>query len=466
LPELPPALSAHLNNLPGFDPEVFKEVHQKQESITSIRLNSAKWKKYGGKKQPVSYLPLAGPVPWCEQGFYLSQRLAFTLDPLLHAGAYYVQEASSMFVEQFLLQSADLSQSLKVLDLCAAPGGKSTLLQSLLSSDSLLVSNEVISGRNNILAENITRWGANNMVLTQNDPSDFRQLGCYFDIILVDAPCSGSGLFRKSPDAVKEWSMQHVTLCSQRQQRILANVWPALKENGLLIYTTCSYSKEENEDILDWMLENFTATSVSIQLNEKWNIITSHSDLYQGTGYRFYPYLVKGEGFFAACICKQEKTKGAKAAFKKKKTALPPVKEMNNLESWLNLSPDISCLSFGNNILLFPNKLIPELEHIMQALYIRQAGVIAGQFKGHQFIPEHALALSRLANLQLPFLALNQEQALKYLSRKEMSITSGVNGWNLIKYENFPLGWVKILPNRINNYYPMNQRILQILQEE
>ena len=181
------------------------------------------------------------------------QRPSFTFDPLFHAGTYYVQEASSMFLEQALKQSVDLSQPLRVLDLCAAPGGKSTLLQSLLNKESLLVSNDVIKSRAAILEENIVKWGAANVVVTNNDPAHFARLENYFDAIVIDAPCSGSGLFRRDPEAINEWSENNVQLCSQRQQRIVADVWPALKQNGILIYSTCSYSAEEDEAILDWM---------------------------------------------------------------------------------------------------------------------------------------------------------------------------------------------------------------------
>src|SRR5436189_839521 len=203
-----------------------------------------------------------------------------------------------MFLEQALKQTVDLSRLLKVLDLCAAPGGKSTHLLSLISNESLLVSNEVIRSRANILTDNIVKWGCSNVIVTNNDPRDFQRLENYFDVIVVDAPCSGSGLFRRDPEAIEEWSEQNVALCSQRQQRILADVLPTLKNGGVLIYSTCSYSREEDEEIYNWLRNELKVESLKLKVEENWNIIQSEG------GYRFWPDKVKGEGFFIACFRK------------------------------------------------------------------------------------------------------------------------------------------------------------------
>ena len=203
-----------------------------------------------------------------------------------------------MFLEQALKQTVDLSQPLKVLDLCAAPGGKSTHLLSLISKESLLVSNEVIRSRANILNDNIVKWGCSNVVVTNNDPKDFQRLENYFDVIVIDAPCSGSGLFRRDPEAIEEWSEQNVALCSQRQQRILADVLPALKNGGVLIYSTCSYSKEEDELICEWLKNELIINNEKLIISPEWNIVQSEG------GYRFWPDKVKGEGFFIACFRK------------------------------------------------------------------------------------------------------------------------------------------------------------------
>ncbi|MGI8634527.1 MAG: methyltransferase RsmF C-terminal domain-like protein, partial [Segetibacter sp.] len=233
---LPPALIDSLTNLPGFDKNDFIGVHEDGRQVTSIRLNPLK------PTDAIKKLPDQEDVPWCSTGRYLSERPSFTLDPVFHGGAYYVQEASSMFLDHIvkeIYKTEKLPQ--RVLDLCAAPGGKSTLLASALP-DSFIVSNEVIKTRVRILAENISKWGSEHVVVTNNDPKDFKRISGYFDLMVVDAPCSGSGLFRKDTDAINEWSEANVQMCSLRQQRILADAIGALKQNGFLVYSTCSYS--------------------------------------------------------------------------------------------------------------------------------------------------------------------------------------------------------------------------------
>ena len=292
--QLPAALLTSLESVTGFDKDAFLKVHASGEQVTSIRINPS---KIAESSKALSFGEGWGEViPWTQYGFYLKERPSFTFDPLFHAGCYYVQEASSMFLEQALKQTVDLSKPLKILDLCAAPGGKSTHIQSLISKESLLVSNEVIKSRNNILKDNIIKWGCKNVVVTNNDPKDFARLENYFDVIVVDAPCSGSGLFRKEPDAIDYWSENNVQLCSQRQQRILADVLPALKKDGVLIYSTCSYSREEDEGIVSWMNEELQIADCKLQIEGRFNIVESSH------GYRFWPDKLKGEGVFYCSI--------------------------------------------------------------------------------------------------------------------------------------------------------------------
>ena len=280
-----------------------------------------------------------------------SQRPSFTFDPLFHAGCYYVQEASSMFLEQALKQTVDLTRSLKILDLAAAPGGKSTHIQSLISKDSLLVSNEVIRSRSNILKDNIIKWGCDNVVVTNNDPRDFARLENYFDVIVVDAPCSGSGLFRRDEEAIGEWSENNVQLCSQRQQRILADVWPALKKEGVLIYSTCSYSKEEDEEIIEWM--NATICQLAIvnwQLTNNWKIVESTE------GYRFWPDKVKGEGFFIACVKKMD-GEDENEIRARKKIELLSKKEVEIVKGWVK-ETDHEFVKVLGSVYAVPKKLL------------------------------------------------------------------------------------------------------------
>lgn len=456
---LPPIFLESLEGLPGFDRTAFETVHQSGEQLTSIRLNQCKINSIS----KLSFIGniVADKVQWNANGYYLSQRPSFTLDPVFHAGAYYVQEASSMFLEQALQQTIDLSQPIKVLDLCAAPGGKSTLLQSLISEKSLLVSNEVIKTRVNILAENITKWGAANVIVTNNDPKDFQRLQNYFDVIVVDAPCSGSGLFRKDAAAIEEWSPQNVTMCSQRQQRILADVLSALKEGGSLIYSTCSYSESEDEAIADWLVNEGGLLSTLINIQPEWNIIETRSPQHNAYGYRFYPDKVKGEGFFIASFSKGEKKAPEWGTTKyKTKSVRLVAKEIDIVKPYLKDAADFFFIKQKEDVIALPVHLENDLATIQFSLYIKKAGVKLGSIIRNELIPDHELALSTIINENLPTIEVDREMALQYLRRQEIKIDTSLKGWALLTHQQLPLGWIKVLPNRINNYYPKDWRIL------
>ena len=441
-----------LKEVAGFNEECFIKIHESGEQVTSIRMNPEKSLVLN------SQFSILNTVPWSKYGFYLKERPSFTFDPLFHAGCYYVQEASSMFLEQAFKQLIDLSRQIKVLYLCAAPGGKSTHIQSLISSDSLLVSNEIIKSRNNILVDNIIKWGSKNVIVTNNGPSAFQNTEGYFDVIVVDAPCSGSGLFRKDEEAIDEWSLHNVQLCSRRQQKILHDVLPALKENGVLIYSTCSYSTEEDEEIADWLVEEFAMENLELKIENDWNIVESHSAKTNSKGYRFYPDKIKGEGFFLSCFRKTE------SANEKKLRSIHPekasVKDKEIVQPWLNNDSLEIC---KNRHLLYaiPNSLVNDYAALKPLLNIQYAGVHAGQIMKNKLIPDHALALSTILSDKIPFLEVSYEQAIKYLQKQEISSDVSVKGWNLIRYRNYHLGWVNALPNRINNYYPRELRILK-----
>jgi 16S rRNA C967 or C1407 C5-methylase (RsmB/RsmF family)/NOL1/NOP2/fmu family ribosome biogenesis protein len=450
--QLPVELIRSLQGVKGFDEDAFKQVHTHPGRITSIRLNPLK---------PITgedalHLHMDKKIPWSSQGFYLTERPSFTFDPLFHAGCYYVQEASSMFLEQAMVQHTDLSQPIHVLDLSAAPGGKSTHLQSLLAPGSLLVSNDVIRSRANILRDNLVRWGAENVIVTQNDPRDFSALQNYFDLIVVDAPCSGSGLFRRDAEAMEEWSLNNVALCSQRQQRILADVWPALKENGLLVYSTCSYSVEEDEQILDWLKETFDVAGKRIQINEDWGIV--EVERHGNYGYRFWPDKIKGEGFFLSCLVKNN---GSEIFNKKnkKRTATVSQKEASVLEKWI--SRPVEFCRMHENIFALPPSLKEDIFFLLDNLRVISAGVEMGTLIRDKLVPAHALALSNLCSKEINSLSLSYEDAIRYLQRKEMSITARQTGWQLAEYKGHALGWINALPGRINNYYPKQLRILK-----
>ncbi len=446
---IPIQLITSLTNIKSFSKEAFEQVHASGEQVTSVRKNPLKKTDLFINEES---------VPWCSNGFYLSKRPSFTLDPLFHTGTYYVQEASSMFLEQAMKQSVNLLQPLLVLDLCAAPGGKSTLLQSVISKESLLVSNEVIHSRVNILKENIIKWGSSNVVVTNNDPKDFSKLKGLFDVVVIDAPCSGSGLFRRDPEAINEWSKDNVQLCSGRQQRIIADGLPCLKEDGVLIYSTCSYSSQEDEDILDWMMKEFSLETIQLTIEEEWGIDEVQTSA-NAFGYRFWPYKVKGEGFFIAVFRKKKDTDTVR--IKIKSTQVPSKKDMAIVSNWLQSTEDVSFILQGQNIAVIPLQWNEAIQYLMQELKVRYAGVELGTIAKDNLIPEHALALSIMMNPSVFSVELNLEQSLNYLRKNEITVTSNHKGWALATYKGFHLGWMKMLGNRINNYYPKEWRILK-----
>ncbi len=358
-----------------------------------------------------------------------------------------------MFLELALKQTVDLSRPLRVLDLCAAPGGKSTDILSLISSESLLVSNEVIRSRANILNDNIIKWGCSNVVVTNNDPKDFQRLENYFDVIVVDAPCSGSGLFRRDPEAIEEWSEQNVALCSQRQQRILSDVLPSLKNGGVLIYSTCSYSKEEDEFIAKWLHEKLIINHEELIVNSDWNITKTDA------GYRFWPDKIKGEGFFIACFRKNNGDD--KEGYLPKPKSQKFSKQERELLNSSTSSDEVSFIRNDKSIHVVPEKLQADVEFLLSKLRIVNYGTRMGDIIRDKLIPDHALAMSNIAGDKFERVEVNYEQAIQYLKKKELNITTAQTGWVLITYQLHPLGWVNILPNRINNYYPKELRILK-----
>jgi len=408
-------------------------------SPTSIRLNDK-----------IDYPIEKERVSWCEQGCYLSERPLFTADPLLHGGAYYVQEASSMFLYQAIKQC--FANTERVLDLCAAPGGKSTLLAQNLNSESLLISNEIIRQRAQILAENLTKWGNPNVVVTNNEAADFAQLQHYFDAIVIDAPCSGEGMFRKDPNAINEWSVDNVITCVSRQREILADVWDALKPGGILVYSTCTYNRAENEENVLWVCEELGAECIRLSIDSS-NIVVSDY------GYRFYPHRVKGEGFFMSVMRKSEgnvRTKTFKSStdktIKKTDPASLPVQLIDS-QNYLFYNIDSKIIAFSKNH-------INELLYIRSAFNCLMAGVELFEVKGKDLIPAHRLALLKnIDNSTCTSVEVDYETAINYLKREAISLPDAPTGYLLVTYKSLALGWVKNIGNRCNNLYPQHWRI-------
>jgi NOL1/NOP2/fmu family ribosome biogenesis protein len=326
----------------------------------------------------------------------------------------------------------------------------------LISSESLLVSNEVIRARANTLCEILTKWGLPNVVVTQNDPEHFKKLNGFFDLIVVDAPCSGEGLFRKEPDAVAEWSPDNVALCSQRQRRILSDVFPSLKQNGVMIYCTCTFNTLENEGTLNWLASQHDIEFLPIPTERAWGI----EEVQDGRiiGYRFYPHKTKGEGFFLSAFRK----KAPEVDFKMKHKKDSPVTH-KDLESRVNewLQPsDLLIESVDNYIKLFPKKQFHTIELLTKELRVLMAGTTFGTVKHGKIIPDHALALSPLLNHNpIGKIEVSKADALRYLRKENFEIDNQKIGFALVTYLGVGLGWVNGLGNRFNNLYPTNWRI-------
>ena len=451
--------------------------------VLSIRINPYKWREDGvvdsvvsgcyengeaasgdGAGFPVpppdaaTLAPQATPpasIPWCPAGIYLATRPVFTLDPALHAGAYYVQEPSSMIIgllKQFL-EKMDLN--LRLLDLCAAPGGKSTHLASIMPQGSKLVANEVIRPRAAILRENISRWGLPNVEVTSMDPSQFAPRGYAFDFILVDAPCSGEGMFRKDPESVKEWSPESVQLCASRQQRIVADIWPSLEPGGLLAYSTCTMNRSENEENVAWIIETLGAERVSYdpeilsQLRSNGVIVTPQGEL------RLHPGLVKGEGLFFALLRKPADSLPQEELPKKFVEHRFTNSGVNDFKSGNYKSAKGKTSISGHNNSKSQNS---------GQKFSQSGNPLKNNFQqqnspSQNVQPEHEMALSTAFSGDWPSVEVTKEQALTYLSKGTLNLPDAPLGYLRITYGGLGLGFVKNIGSRANNLLPPNLRI-------
>ncbi len=455
--ELPVDFVNYTRDLLGAEAYESLERALRLEAVTSIRLNNGKLP--GDYRIDESH----SPVLWASSGYYLDNRLTFTFDPLFHSGCYYVQEASSMFVEQALRHY--VKEPLVMLDLCAAPGGKSTHARSVLPEGSLLVCNEVRRGRARVLTENLVKWGHPGIAVTQNDPSDFSSLRHCFDVILADVPCSGEGMFRKDKAAVSEWSTENVTLCRHRQRRILSDVWEALKPGGILIYSTCTYNLYENEDNVEWIIKELGAEPLPVPVRPEWNITPDLS----GRGlpaYRFIPHKTAGEGFFLAALRKTSDENTAPVKPKKEKRegrgllcTVPP-----RCKEWIQASSDYEWVAENGKVWAYPREYSAFIRLLRQKLKVMYAGVEAGEIKGRDCAPSHCLAMSTaLAPLSFARAELSYEQAIAYLRKESVSLPGSVSdGYVLLTYKNVPAGFVKKSGARSNNLYPSAWRIRSI----
>ena len=419
----------------------------------SVRVNPHKW------PHPVTGYEKVG---WEPHGWYLPGKTLFTPDPLFHAGVYYPQESSGMFTGEFFRQVTAGMSDLRVLDLCGAPGGKATHLSALLTADNLLVANEVIRPRASVLAENITKWGMGNTIVTQNDPSRFASLPGFFDVIVADAPCSGEGMFR-SAAAVQEWSVQNARLCSERQRRIVMEVWPALKPGGILIYSTCTFNPAENEENLSWIRETTDAEPLTADLSGTEGItVVTHNGI---EGYGFYPGRVRGEGFFIAALRKPAGTgsgstvrDGRRGAIRQSALAIKRAEPLADFDHR-------RLIMTGNRIIALAAE--PHvLGYLSEILTVIKSGTMIGELKNDDLVPAHDLAMSvRQKRGAWPEYALSYDEAVSFLRLEPLPAALMPPGRVLVSYRGVPLGFVNNLGKRVNNGYPQSWRIRMEKQE-
>lgn len=415
------------------------------EAPTSIRVNPFK-----------ATLPEdADSVPWCQEGLYLTSRPAFTFDPALHAGLYYVQEAASMFVCEVVRQLID--KPITMLDLCAAPGGKSTALRSVLPKGSLLFTNEPVKNRASILKENIIKFGHPDVIVTNNFPRDYRKAGLMFDAILADVPCSGEGMFRKDPGSIEEWSIQNVEKCRVLQRSIVEDIWPCLQPGGILIYSTCTFNAHEDEENASWIAEQLGAEFITLDIPEEWHITGS---LVSGIpACRFIPGKTRGEGLFLTVLRK----KGTQEINRKAAKNAQKEHYNNNVHDlttqWLNGS--FSCMTEKDFLRAIPTTWTSLYNNVKNKLHILHAGVGLGTIKGKAVVPDASLALSiSLRADAFPTAELSYLDAIRFLRREPVELPQECpRGFVVVTYMGHPLGFEKNLGTRANNLYPQEWKI-------
>ena len=355
-------------------------------------------------------------VPWCNTGYYLTTRPAFTFDPLLHAGLYYVQEASSMFIHHVLRQL--ITQPVVMLDLCAAPGGKSTAARTILPKGSLLMANDPIGKRAQVLAENLQKFGHRDVMVSNNYPRDFQKSGLGFDVVLADVPCSGEGMFRRDADAIGEWSAQNVARCWQLQREIVSDIWPALRPGGLFIYSTCTFNAFENEENVRWICESLGALPITVSTQPEWNITGSLVPGFQQPVYRFLPGISRGEGLFMAVLQKH----GSSAP------------------------------TNGSSVYTAANRHLRILHDGM---------AMAASLPEKGTAPHPAMALSAAFDRNAyPLVPLSYPEAISYLRGEALRLSPDVpRGYVAVTYLGIPLGFAKNIGSRANNLHPQPWRI-------
>lgn len=465
--QLPKDFETYTRALMGHDLYATLQEGLGREAPVSIRLNPFKETDSTGRPAADKVCRASGEVEWCAEGVFLESRPNFTFDPLLHAGRYYVQEASSMFVSHILRQL--VSRPVLMLDLCAAPGGKSTAVRSVLPEGSLLFSNEPVKQRASVLAENIQKFGHPDVIVTNNFPKDYGRSELTFDVVLADVPCSGEGMFRKDEAAIGEWSTQNVENCQRLQRTIIEEIWPRLREGGLLIYSTCTFNAHEDEENANWIAEHLGADFVEIDTVPAWNITGSLTD--ENHIYRFIPGKTRGEGLFIAVLRKHgesaealsvQQEKGIKEQRKARKDKRSNTTDRTPhamVANWLH--GDFCTKEVRESIVGIPAAWLPIYEKAVKSLHVIHAGVTLGTVKGRDIIPDVSLALSVcLRSDAFPAIAADYSTAISFLRKEAIMLPAQTpKGFVLLTYQGSPLGFVKNIGTRANNLYPQEWKI-------
>ena len=429
------------------------------EPSTSVRLNALKMSepKWDAKK-----------VAWSRDGYSLQSRPSFTLDTAFHAGAYYVQEASSQFAGYIFEQAMGGEEACRgrcVLDMCAAPGGKSTHYATLVGEQGLVVANEINRSRASVLSDNARKWGLANMVVTCNDSAQVAAFEQWFDMVAVDAPCSGEGMFRKSDEACEQWSEANVAMCAERQWEILQNAFAALREGGVLIYSTCTFNRSEDEDILERACAAFGDELEAVDkifADDSWGVVVGEVGPFQT--FRFFPHKLTGEGMFMAVARKAGIASSRRRNPKPRRRIVERADKasVQELSRWVQRPEQMRFFAAGDNFYGCQESQFERVEALANHLSVIYSGVCMGQlFKG-RLKPDGALAFYvGLKREALPCREVDEATALNFLRKADVVSEGFADGINLVLHEGLPLGFVKRVGARINNMYPNSLRILK-----
>lgn len=407
-------------------------------------------------KAPAHAAPALRRVPWCDAGRYLAEREPFTFDVDFQSGRYYVQDASSMFIHHVLRHL--VKEPVRYLDLCAAPGGKTTTAISALPQGSMVVANEIVNARARVLCENLQKWGAPRCVVTCNAPHHFGRLSHFFDVVAADVPCSGEGMMRKDEQARRQWSPALVKQCADLQRSIIADVWDALRPGGLLIYSTCTYNTLENEQMLAWMVHEYGAEPVAVPVPEQWHI---HPAIEGNLPcYRFMPHRTEGEGLFMAVLRKPEAPRKEVRLKKAKATKAKPLPVPKDVRFRLKDADHFDFSVVNDEVVALPADMAPIMPAFAD-LNVMHMGVNVGAIKGKNCVPSHSLALSSALNpAAFPTCEVDYLAAMAFLRGEALSLPQAPRGYVLLTYHSQPIGFVNNLGNRANNLYPKAWRVL------